>query len=129
MKSGSRLTTLAPHNAGDFAIAFSQALCNSHGTQAHFALTVPSESNLQLPNKWSQAQNHSITALVLLLLLLLFSSGTSIVHVLCALRFVSPVPMIEFPPITPLVIHLHDQGIRAWLDHWLNLVHHMNYLS
>ena len=37
--------TLAPYDMGVFTIAFSQALCNSHLAQAHFALPVLSESN------------------------------------------------------------------------------------
>ena len=36
--------------------------------------------------------------------------------------------MIESLPTIPLGIHLCVQEILAWLDHWLNLVHYMNYL-
>ena len=45
-------------------IAFFQALCDSHGTPLHFALLVLSKLNPQPPNKWSQSQDHSVTAVM-----------------------------------------------------------------
>ena len=36
--------------------------------------------------------------------------------------------LLEFLPTILLVTHLCVQEILAWLDHWLNLVHYMNYL-
>ena len=35
--------------------------------------------------------------------------------------------LIEFQQTIPLVIHLVVQGVLAWLDHWISLVHYMNY--
>ena len=49
---------------GVFTVAFFQTLYNSQGTQGHFALPAPSELNPSPPNKWSQSQDHSVTALV-----------------------------------------------------------------
>ena len=35
--------------------------------------------------------------------------------------------IMEFPPITHLVIHLCNQGILSCLEHWLSLIHFMYY--
>ena len=46
-----------------------------------------------------------------------------------SMKFVLEIIVIEFPPITHLMAHLHDQGILAWLDHCLNLPSSLDELS